>query len=134
MEDLKQYLTQISQALAAVREVTGSVDERLKTLIGKIDGQEVKLDNLSSDVEQINERVSALETTKDTVTQIKETIKEVTVEMHRLEVKVAALEIHSQRHKEGRWRSLCNTCVTVVWAVAGILIIGKLGFSALTLP
>ncbi len=125
MDELKEYYIQVSQALTAVREMTGRIDDRMKTLIEKIDEQKIKLDHLVADVEEMNTRVSVLEMKKDN-------INEVTSDLHRLEVKVAALEIHHQRQGESKFSAVGDVIIKVIWAVAAVMVIYKLGF--LTMP
>ncbi len=125
MDELKEYYAQVTQALTAVREMTGRIDDQMGTLIEKIDGQEIKLDKLTEDIEEINDRVSYLESNK-------ESIKDVAGDLNRLEVKVAALEMHHQRHGVSKWSLASDIVVKLVWAVAAVVVICRFGF--VTMP
>ncbi len=133
MEELKQYYAQVAQALAAVREVTTRIDERMNTLVTKLDAQEILLDKLADDMQEIGTRVAVLEAKKDGVERMKDSIKDMNADLHRIEVKVAALEIHHQRHTEGKWAMLGDWGIRLMWATAAVLVIYRLGFSALPL-
>lgn len=127
----EQFLSQTTEALSAVNTMTARIDERVKTLVDKLDDHEEKLERIATAHQATSDRVTVLETKNGG--EMKKTVENMADNLHKLEIKVAALEIHHTKN-ESRWGQIVDFAIKLLWCVAACAIIYKLGLSTPPLP
>ena len=131
-QQLKDYLMQVNEVLLSVKEMNTRIDERIKIVVDKIVAQDDRLDRMDVALMETSERVTTLEAKN--LDQMRASVHDLRNSVHKVEVKLTALEIYSQRH-DTKWASVADFMVKALWAVAACVVIYRvLGLNALPLP
>lgn len=127
----EQAVNQMTEALSNVNAMTARIDERVKSLVNTLEDHDAKLEKIVETNQLINQRVTILESKNNG--EIKRQLDNIAENLHNAEIKVAALEIHHVKN-EGRWGSVLDFGIKVLFAVAACFIIYKLGLALPPLP
>jgi chromosome segregation ATPase len=120
----EQFYREVSESIKLVFDLTSRIDERVKILVEQHNEASGRIEKLMERHENILSRISVLENKNGN--HMKEDVSTLQKEMKSLEVKVAALEIQSNRH-ENKWTLAADFLFKVVLAVIGAVLAWKLG-------
>lgn len=106
---LHEHLESVNNSVKSIYDLTGRIDERLQNLITKNQAME-------KDVELIKECVE-------------ENIDKMREKIHGIEITIKELQIASSG-QEGRWKTIFNFGLQIVWVLLAAFLLYKLGLQA----
>jgi hypothetical protein len=123
MSDIsEQFFTQVSESIKSVFNLTSRIDERVKMIHEKQQEMDKKFSRLIESQGTLNSRVSVLESTSDT-----EEIQNLEKTVHNMELMLKEVELKSAGNT-GRWESVADFCLKILWATVAAAAIYYLGF------
>lgn len=127
----EKSLAELFESVKFVADLTSRIDERVKTIVENQLEYEKKIERANETQAIIQSRVSVLESKNGH--KFQEEITDVRKNMHKMEIKIAALEIYSARH-ENKWSMIGDMVTKLLWTIAALAIIYKMGLGTLPLP
>jgi TolA-binding protein len=121
------FYQQVSESVKLVFDLTSRIDERVKMLVEQHNDSNQRIEKIVERHENFSSRITVLENKNgNNLDEIKKTLKDTEKTLRELEIKVAALQIHSGQH-ESKFKTAGDFVFKIVVAVIGGYIVWKLG-------
>jgi chromosome segregation ATPase len=119
-----QFYREVSESIKLVFDLTSRIDERVKILVEQHNEANQRIEKLMERHENILSRISVLENKNGN--DVKQDVSELKKDVKGLEIKLAALEIHSSGH-ENKWKLVGDFIFKLAIAAIGAVLAWKLG-------
>ena len=130
-----QYYSQVQDSIKSVFELTTRVDERVQLMMKKQDDVERKIDGISTEMKELNTRVTVLESNNGKalaanvateVDRLKDIIGDMKLKMQTLESRTDS--------SEGKWKTVLYFGLQILWVVVAAYLLYRLGIQAPAVP
>lgn len=131
-EDLQmQILTQASENIQKLFELSTRIDERVKSIQAKQAEQDARLETVNRLQNETVQRVIVLESRNNT--GIYAEVSSHGDKLNELNMRLAALETTSKGN-EGRWQTIWGFGIQLIWIVLAAYLLFKLGLNPPNVP
>src|SRR4051812_11195501 len=111
-----QFYREVSESIKLVFDLTSRIDERVKILVEQHNDATHRIEKMIERHENIMSRISVLENRNGN--DLKVDISEIKKDVKAMEIKLAALEIHSSGH-DNKWKLAADFVFKVALAAIG---------------
>ena len=134
-EAATQYYSQVQDSIKSVFELTTRVDERVQLMMKKQEDVERKIDGISSEMKELNTRVTVLESNngKAAVAQMATEVDRLKDNIGDMKLKIQTLESKTES-SEGKWKTVLNFGLQILWVVVAAYLLYRLGIQAPAVP
>lgn len=131
-EDLQmQILTQASENIQKLFDLSTRIDERVKAIQAKQTEQDARLENLTKAQNEIAQRVIVLESRNNTA--IYAEVSTHGEKLNAIDKRLMQLETTSKGN-EGRWSTIWGFAIQLLWIVMAAYVLFKLGLNPPNVP
>jgi predicted nuclease with TOPRIM domain len=131
-EDISvQLLTQTSENIQKLFELSTRIDERVKAIQGKQHDLEERLDSVVGNHTEIMQKIAVLESKNGEA--LEDDIDECRKELVTLDKRVAVVEDHSGNSRD-RWNKVFTFVIQLVWVLLAAWLLVKLNLQAPAVP
>lgn len=127
----KPHITQVSDSVNSLFELTLRVDERVRLMMDKLESMDETIDNQIDLFNELNSRVKVIES-RDGISILND-IRRLGEELHKLELRTQSVE-GSSSDQEGRWKTIIGFAIQLIWVILAAFLLYKLGISAPAVP
>jgi predicted nuclease with TOPRIM domain len=120
----ERYITQVSESIQNLFELTTRIDERMQLMTKKQDEMDKKLESQTNTINSVGTRTSVLESKSDS--RLQEQVRSLETHVHQLDLKVQELESCSTR-QEARWKTVAGYVMQIAWIILTAFLLYKLG-------
>ena len=122
-----QILTQTSENIQKLFELSTRIDERVKSIQSKQDRIDLQINDVINQYIQLMQKIAVLESTVDAeILNCEKQIVEIDKRLSRLE--------NEDGKKTEKWKGIVNFIVQLVWIVIAAYILTKLNLQAPAVP
>jgi hypothetical protein len=131
-EDLQmQILTQASENIQKLFELSTRIDERVKAIQTKQVEQDTRLETLSRLYNDTIQRIVVLESRNNTAVYTE--VASHGDKLNDIDKRLMALE-HTSKGNEGRWATIWGFAIQLCWIVIAAFVLYKLGLNPPSVP
>lgn len=124
MEDLgNQYLSQVSDSLHSVVQLTSRIDERVQHIVEKQKEQDARFSSLMEAQTTLLARIAVLESKNGHAQS--EHIEELKTKVHELELVISKLEMRSES-MENKWSKVLDFTFKILFVIVSCYVVYKL--------
>jgi len=151
----EQYFMQVSESIKNLFELSTRIDERVQAVMKKQDDTDKKIETMSENISNMSARLSVVEAKSPDL--FKKDIGTLFDRIHKTDLHLESLQnkcdtnvpiIHASeershkntadiqelkgqsQHNEGRWKSVFNFAIQIIWVVLAAYLLFKLGIQA----
>lgn len=127
-----EYYKELTESIKSIFELTTRIDERMQLMTKKQEAIDAALKSQGELISNLSSRIIILENSinsKDIEQDVDKNIDKI----HALEVKVNSLQI-SNEGTEGRWKTIVNFSLQIIWVLLAAYLLYKLGLQAPAVP
>ena len=127
-----EYYKELTESIKSIFELTTRIDERMQLMTKKQEAIDAALKSQGELISNLSSRIIILENSINSK-DIEQDVDKNRDKIHALEVKVNSLQI-SNEGTEGRWKTIVNFSLQIIWVLLAAYLLYKLGLQAPAVP
>ena len=135
-EDISvKILTQTSENIQRLFDLTTRIDERVKSVQGQQDNLNARIENMVSEMNSITKQVAVLESMDDgaAMANLSGQLEEVRKQIIEMDKRVAVVEGLSGQQQD-RWKNITGFIIQLVWIVIASWLLYKMNLNPPPVP